>query len=58
MGLTGGVENAAGPMLLINLLTQSMATRMGLLTKHPAITAGIGTAAAAGLAAPKLEEEI
>ena len=30
----------------------------GLLTKHPAITAGLGTAAAAGVAAPELEEEI
>ena len=30
----------------------------GLLTKHPAITAGVGTALTAGVAAPELEEEI
>ena len=30
----------------------------GLFAKHPYITAGVGTAAAAGVAAPELEEEI
>ena len=50
---TGGTELAGGRMV-----QKSIPGTKGLLTKHPAITAGVGTALTAGAVAPELEEEI
>ena len=50
---TGGTELARGRMV-----QKAIPATKGLLTKYPAITAGVGTAAATGVAAPELEEEI
>ena len=54
---TGGSEILSGPMKG-QMVQKAIPATKGLLTKYPAITAGVGTAAATGVAAPELEEEI
>ena len=60
-GTAGGIEGASGNLPGALKGTgggKYIPATKGLLTKYPAITAGVGTAAATGVAAPELEEEI